>query len=132
MSSLKKDEQKRREGMAYALKVAKEKGIDGLEEELKRRNATEAPIRITNAQLQEYSENVKRNVTNHVLLLTLVTLRDEFEFGEKRLDRFQKRFNDKAECIAGDWTTWNEQVKTLAEEVGIEYEEYMQDVTVRI
>lgn len=118
--------------MAYALKVAKEKGIDGLEEELKRRNATETPIRIPNAQLQEYSENVKRNVTNHVLLLTLVTLRDEFEFGEKRLDRFQKRFNDKAECISGDWTTWSEQVRTLAEEVGIEYEEYTKDVTVKI
>ena len=32
MAKLDKEEQARREGMAYALKVAREKGIDGLEE----------------------------------------------------------------------------------------------------
>ena len=36
MGSLKKDEILRREGMSYALRVAKEKGVDGLEEELLR------------------------------------------------------------------------------------------------
>ncbi|RHP98979.1 hypothetical protein DW996_12435 [Roseburia sp. AM51-8] len=132
MSSLKKDEQLRREGMSYALRVAKENGVEGLENELHRRNASEVPLRITKAQMQQYSESVKENVVNHILLLSLVTLRDEFEFGAKRLKQFQERFTDKASCIAGDWTTWEEQVKVLAEEVGIEYVEYMKDVTVRV
>ena len=132
MSSLKKDEQLRREGMSYALRVAKENGIEGLENELHRRNASEVPLRITKAQMQQYSESVKENVVNHILLLSLVTLRDEFEFGAKRLKQFQERFTDKASCIAGDWTTWEEQVKVLAEEVGIEYVEYIKDVTVRV
>ena len=30
--------------MAYALKIAKERGIEGLEEECKWRNATHAPV----------------------------------------------------------------------------------------
>ena len=132
MSSLKKDEQLRREGMSYALSVAKENGVEGLENELHRRNASEVPLRITKAQMQQYSESVKENVVNHILLLSLVTLRDEFEFGAKRLKQFQERFTDKASCIAGDWTTWEEQVKVLAEEVGIEYVEYMKDVTVSV
>ena len=132
MSSLKKDEQLRREGLSYALSVAKENGVEGLENELHRRNASEVPLRITKAQMQQYSESVKENVVNHILLLSLVTLRDEFEFGAKRLKQFQERFTDKASCIAGDWTTWEEQVKVLAEEVGIEYVEYMKDVTVRV
>lgn len=132
MSSLKKDEQLRREGMSYALRVAKENGVEGLENELHRRNASEVPLRITKAQMQQYSESVKENVVNHILLLSLVTLRDEFEFGAKRLKQFQERFTDNASCIAGDWTTWEEQVKVLAEEVGIEYVEYMKDVTVRV
>lgn len=34
---LSKEERARRDGMAYALKVAKEKGVEGLEEEIKRR-----------------------------------------------------------------------------------------------
>lgn len=132
MSSLKKDEQLRREGMSYALRVAKENGVEGLENELHRRNASEVPLRITKAQMQQYSESVKENVVNHILLLSLVTLRDEFEFGAKRLKQFQERFTDKASCIAGDWTTWEEQVKVLAEKVGIEYVEYIKDVTVRV
>lgn len=132
MSSLKKDEQLRREGMSYALRVAKKNGVEGLENELHRRNASEVPLRITKAQMQQYSESVKENVVNHILLLSLVTLRDEFEFGAKRLKQFQERFTDKASCIAGDWTTWEEQVKVLAEEVGIEYVEYMKDVTVSV
>ena len=59
MSSLKKDEQLRREGMSYALRVAKENGVEGLENELHRRNASEVPLRITKAQMQQYSESVK-------------------------------------------------------------------------
>lgn len=34
MAKLSKEEQARREGMSYALRVAREKGIDGLEEGL--------------------------------------------------------------------------------------------------
>lgn len=132
MGSLKKDEQLRREGMAYALRVAKEKGVDGLEAELERRNATEVPLRISNQQLQQFSDACKANIMNHILLLTLVTLRDEFDFGEKCLKQFQSRFNEKAECIAGDWSDWEQQVSILAEEVGIEYVEYMKDTTVKI
>lgn len=52
MSSLKKDEQLRREGMSYALRVAKENGVEGLENELHRRNASEVPLRITKAQMK--------------------------------------------------------------------------------
>lgn len=37
MAKLSKEEMARREGMAYALRIAKEKGIDALEEDLKMR-----------------------------------------------------------------------------------------------
>lgn len=132
MAKLSKETQWRNEGMAYALKIAKESGVNALEEELKMRGLTDVPLRVNKQKAQEFCDNVKENVVNHVLLLSLVTLRDEFEFGAKRLKQFQERFTDKASCIAGDWTTWEEQVKVLAEEVGIEYVEYMKDVTVRV
>lgn len=132
MAKLSKETQWRNEGMAYALSIAKESGVDALEDELKMRGIADVPIRVNKQKTQEFCDNVKLNVVNHVLLLALVTLRDEFSFGEKRLKQFQARFNDKAECVAGDWTTWEEQVKVLTEEVGIEYVEYMKDVTVRV
>ena len=37
MAKISKEEQARREGMAYALRIAKEKGVDGLEHEIKMR-----------------------------------------------------------------------------------------------
>lgn len=41
-----KEESARREGMAYALRIAKEKGIEALEKELEFRNITNIPIKI--------------------------------------------------------------------------------------
>ncbi len=48
-----KDEEKaRREGMAYALKIAKEKGIEGLEDDLKMRNAINLPIPVSKKSIR--------------------------------------------------------------------------------
>lgn len=120
MAKLDKEEQARREGMAYALKVAREKGIDGLEEELRYRNSTKLPTAVKREQLDELVENIKMNCLDTVLILAAVTLRDEFEFGRKRIDRFIERFNLKAECLVGDYTTWKEQMGILREEIGLD------------
>lgn len=53
MGKIDKMEQARREGMSYALRVAKEQGVDGLEQELRRRNATGLPIAYERKTLQE-------------------------------------------------------------------------------
>ena len=42
-----KEESARREGMAYALRIAKEKGIEALEKELEFRNITNIPIKVS-------------------------------------------------------------------------------------
>lgn len=34
-----------------------------------------------------------------------------------------ERFDNKAECLAEDYTTWDEQIKIIAEECGIDMEE---------
>lgn len=47
MSKLSKEEIGRREGMAYAYKLVKEKGIEALEEDLRMRNIYNIPIRVT-------------------------------------------------------------------------------------
>ena len=52
--------------------------------------------------------------------LSVATLHDEFGFGTQRCDRFIKRFNKKAECIMDDMASWNDYIKTIKEELGIE------------
>ena len=127
-----KEEQARLQGMSYALRVAKEKGIDGLEEELKRRQAYNIPIRISNKELQEFTTNAKNMMLDTILILASVTLHDEFGFGHDRLNRFKERFNFKAECIGEDFTDWQDQIDILREECGLEYSIRFNDKNVRV
>lgn len=122
-----KEEQARREGMSYALKYAKENGIEALESELKRRGAYNIPIRISDKDLKAFTDNAKMMLLDTVLILTSMTLHDEFGFGKERLQRFIERFNFKAECIGDDYTTWQDQIDTLKEECGLEYQLRMND-----
>ena len=127
-----KEEQARLQGMSYALRVAKEKGIDGLEEELKRRQAYNIPIRISNKELQAFTDNAKNMMLDTILVLASVTLHDEFGFGHDRLNRFKERFNFKAECIGDSFTDWQDQIAILKEECGLEYSIRFNDKNVRV
>lgn len=64
-------------------------------------------------------ERVKLNTLDTVLILAAVTLRDTFDFGQKRVQRFVDKFNEKAECIMEDYCTWEDNIKILEEETGI-------------
>ena len=127
-----KEEQARLQGMSYALKVAKEKGIDGLEEELKRRKAYNIPVRIGDKELQAFTDNAKNMMLDTILILASVTLHDEFGFGHDRLNRFKERFNFKAECIGDSFTDWQDQIEILKEECGLEYSIRFNDKNVRL
>lgn len=120
MAKLNKEEQARREGMSYALRIAKEKGIEGLEEDLKMRNAIGVPVGVSKSALNEFCENVKLNTIDTMVILMVVTLHDEFGFGQKRCQQAIDRLMLKAGCLADDYTTWQEQIEIMKEECGIE------------
>lgn len=131
MAKINKEEQARREGMAYALRIAKEKGIDALEEDLKMRNAIGLPVGVDRKALNQFTENVKFNTVDTMVILMAVTLHDEFGFGEKRVQRAIDRFMFKANCLDEDYTTWQEQIEILKEELGIELSIRANDKDVR-
>lgn len=120
MGKISKEEQARREGMSYALEVAKEKGIDGLEEDLKMRNAINLPVGVSKKALAECSINMKNNILDTVMILMVATLHDEFGFGEKRVQRAIDRLNFKAECIGEDYCTWEDYIQVIKEELNID------------
>ena len=74
MGKINKEEQARREGMSYALQIAKEKGIDGLEEELRFRNALRMPIGVSRKDCDECVNTIKINVVDTVTILAAMTL----------------------------------------------------------
>ena len=114
------EEKARREGMAYALRIAKEKGIDGLEDDLKMRNAINLPIPVSREVLNECVNNIKNNTVDTFIILLIATLHDEFGFGEKRVQRAIDVFNFKAECLADDYCTWNDYIEVIKDELNIE------------
>lgn len=127
MANLNREEKARRDGMAYALKIAKEKGIEGLEEEIKVRNITLVPIALKRAALDECINQIKDNTLDMVLILASMTLKDEFNFGPKRLNQFIERFNEKAECICKGYCTWEDNLKVLKDKCKIELKKPQND-----
>lgn len=132
MAKLDKEEIARRSGMMYALKIAKEKGIEGLEEEIKYRNITEIPIALPRAKIDEVVENIKLNTIDTMMIMSVATLRDEFGFGKERLNRFIANFTNKTECLIENYCTWSDQIQMLSDECGIELGIRHNDMNVRI
>lgn len=110
------------------VRLAREKGLDALEADLKMRNAIDLPLRVSKADLDKFSDNVKYNTVLYVKILMAVTMHDEFGFGNKRIKQMFERFDNKAECIAEDYSTWEEQISIIAEECGIDMDSERRDL----
>lgn len=63
---------------------------------------------------------IKEMTMDTFTVLCVAVLRDEFEFGKKRCERFIERMNLKAECLIGDMVTWNDFIENIREDLGIE------------
>lgn len=121
MAKLSKEELARMEGMSYALKIAKEKGIEGLEEELKFRQAYDVPLKISITELNKFADSFKYTVMDTVSLMSVYVLRDNFGFGHVRTDRFIKKFNEYTESLVGGYVTWKEIAEAMTAEIGLEF-----------
>lgn len=120
MAKIDKQGQWHREGMAFAFKVAKEKGFEGLEQEIRFRNITKCPITIPKSAMDDFINEVKTTTLETVLIMTIAVLHDEFGFGQKRCQQMVDRFNKKAECLADDYCSWRDYIDMIKEEIGIE------------
>ena len=122
MSKLDQYMQGRTEGMEFALRLAKDKGIEELEKEVRFRNRTGISLNLTRQELAAGSQNIKNMTFDTMLAMSLMVLRDEFDFGKKRLERFKDRFTQKATSLADDYCTWLDIIDTIKEETGIDLE----------
>lgn len=122
MSKLDKYMQGRTEGMEFALRLAKDKGIEELEKEVRFRNRTGVSLNLTRQEIASGSENIKNMTFDTMLAMSMMVLRDEFDFGKIRLRRFKDRFTEKTASLVDDYCTWLDIVDTLKEETGIDLE----------
>lgn len=107
--------------MSYALRVAREKGIDGLEEKLKFRQAYDVPLKISQTELEHFAETTKQTIMDMVLLMSSYVLRDNFGFGTKRMNRFIQKFNEYTDNLVGGYVKWKDIAEAMTAETGIEF-----------
>lgn len=79
------------------------------------------PLEVNQKQLDESVYKIKLNTIDTILIMSCMVLRDEFDFGQKRLDRFCERFNSKTEAICDGDIIWDDLIQTLKEETGLDF-----------
>lgn len=123
MARISKEEQARRDGMQWALRIAEKGGLDALRHECEIRGIhEEIPVGVSQKELQALSENVERCAVDCTLVMTLHTLIDEFDFTEEMCNRFKERYNSKTECLLSDYTTWSDIIVSLSEDINMKLE----------
>jgi hypothetical protein len=109
----------REDGLQLALNIAKKKGVKGLEDEIRFRNATQIHTMLDRKSLEIATRKIKEMTMDTFTILCVATLRDEFDFGAKRCQRFIDRMNLKAECLMDDIVGWKDFIDNIDEEMGI-------------
>ena len=109
------------QAMSKALSIAKEKGVDALEEELKMRGATKMPLTVSSAKGRAWMEKASQQTIETVLLMSLCVLRDEFGFGEKRLNQYLDRYAEKTDCMAHGYVDWEDLQEEMGEYLGKDF-----------
>lgn len=77
-----------------------------------------------NTKHSETIERYKNDMTvNFTMAAALITLRDEFGFGEQRLRTFSNRLFSQLECMAYGYVKWNEVLDVIAKETKYDWRE---------
>ena len=78
----------RMQGMVYACRIAQEKGIDYLVQEIKRRGVTKVDLYCTDKVLDDTWNGISENIFNNILITALYVLHNQYGFGKDRLNKF--------------------------------------------
>lgn len=91
--------QLRNEGMAYALKIAKEDGLEELERQVKMRGYLRASVKFTREELYQSIQNVSERVYNNMLTMWYAVFHDRLGYGGKRLHQLKQWFDEKVYIV---------------------------------
>lgn len=122
MGRLSKEELARYGGANWLLEYAEKNGLEAARKEIEQRGAHNIPLGVKKSDIDRFCEEEKTNTIITVMLMTAVTLRDEYGFGKDRIHRFIERFNLKTKCLLAQLVNWEELRDLLYEETGIKIE----------
>ena len=108
--------------MDYATRQIQSIGMDAWLQELRSRKLHGLAITVSQKDIDVASETIKQMTISTVLTLAIAVLHDEFGFGHKRCLQFRNRFDSKADCLMGEWATWDDYIDMIKDELDIEIE----------
>ncbi|MDD4844967.1 MAG: hypothetical protein PHU31_11695 [Anaerotignum sp.] len=109
----------RHDGLALALKIIKEGGIEALEQEIKFRGVTNIHTPLAQKDLEKALAPIKEKTIATMLAMSIHVLYDEFDFRTVRLNRFKDRFDSKVDCLIDDMVSWSDIVQDIQEKTKI-------------
>lgn len=128
MGNIDKYMQGRTEGMEFALRLARDKGIEALEKEVRFRNKTGISLNCTTQELNVASEKIKEMTLDTVLIAAIAVLHDEWGFSTKRCQRFQKKFIEAAELLVQDMATWDDYINEISKQIKLDLKIRWRDI----
>lgn len=121
-----KEEQWRNEGAAYALRIAKEKGVEGLEADLRCRGICGISVVVPEAHLKNMYLVLLHRLSDTIRTLALWTLYEDYGWRGKRLKQYIERML-KHTMICDSWDNYanryvkvSDMMKELEEKCGVE------------
>ena len=118
MKKSSKEFEARMQGMLYAHKIAKERGLDELEKEIKLRGILKLDIWADKKEVDELYDTLSTNLYQHMLATVMYSLNREFGFGKDRLMRFKREFDRNVKMLMK--LDWMGEHYTTFEDWGIE------------
>lgn len=112
----------REDGLDFALRIVRQDGLQGLEDEVKFRNITGISTSLAKKDLNQASMAIKERTLDTFTILGIAVLHDEFGFGEKRIQRFMEGLNKGANYLLDDLATWDDYIQAIKEETGLKLE----------
>ena len=107
----------RNDGMMLALKISKEggggPGTEALIREMRFRERTKISTNLSMQEIEEASKPMRGFINEGQILIWLSVLHDEFDFGEKRLNRAMDRFEKIYDQINDGYAGYSDYIEVL-------------------
>lgn len=121
MAKVDKEYKARMDGMLYALKIAKEKGIEALEKEIRMRNILKLDVWARKEEVEELHRMIAHNCYTSIMVTMMYTMYKIFGFGKSRLKKLKDAFDENALDII-ELDRWGEYHTTFQE-----YDKFLKD-----
>lgn len=119
MGRMSKEEMARYEGMVYALRIARKDGIEGLEEEIKKRGISGISLNVSHKELEKATTNMRNMMFDTFTCFTVGILHDCYGFGQKRAREFVKHFNEGSQLLMDGTLSWQQVIENTEEALGM-------------